>query len=257
MFALSKAVPTSIRGCFQFSTASALSREWKTIEARKTASVELPKVGEYIPKNLHIPSEKPEFPEYKYDESRIFKQSNKGLYGGSFIQFGNQISEKSKIKTRRSWTPNVIKKKLWSEALQRTINIKVTARVLRTITKEGGIDNYLSKDKPARIKELGPTGWKLRFRVLMKKADQENPKTNYVELIEKENGEKIPVYAKVDDKKIIVGKRRLLSALYGLHLENNTDLTFKEFMFQYRDEPVEKIVQYLTDLHFDFASVTV
>lgn len=45
----------------------------------------------------------------------------------------------------------------------------MTAKVLKTISKEGGIDNYLTKEKSARIKELGPTGWKLRYRVLKEK----------------------------------------------------------------------------------------
>lgn len=60
-------------------------------------------------------------------------------------------------------------KGLWSETLNRKISIKMTAKVLKTISKEGGIDNYLTKEKSARIKELGPTGWKLRYRVLKEK----------------------------------------------------------------------------------------
>ena len=40
------------------------------------------------------------------------------------------------------------------------------ARVLRTIDKVGGLDEYLLGDKPARIKELGVEGWRLRWRVM-------------------------------------------------------------------------------------------
>lgn len=39
-------------------------------------------------------------------------------------------------------------------------------RVLRTIDKVGGLDEYLLGDKPMRIKELGPWGWKLRWRIM-------------------------------------------------------------------------------------------
>ncbi|GMM33404.1 mitochondrial 54S ribosomal protein YmL24/YmL14 [Saccharomycopsis crataegensis] len=253
---LAKIFPSTLRGTFQFSTSSVVSREWKTIEARRVAKVELPNLGEKIPAGLYIPKEKPEFPEYKYGESRIFKRSNKGLFGGRFLQFGNQISEKSKHKTRRTWQLNIMKKKFWSEALQRTIRINVATKVLRTITKEGGIDNYLTKDKPARIKELGPSGWKLRFRVLMKRAEAENPKKNYLETVQVGDKE-IPVYFKVEDQKITVGRRKLLKTIYGLELESNTELSFRDFMLKYRDEPVEKLLQQLQSLNYDVAQITV
>lgn len=40
------------------------------------------------------------------------------------------------------------------------------ARVLRTIDKVGGLDEYLLGGKAARIKELGMGGWKLRWRIM-------------------------------------------------------------------------------------------
>lgn len=39
-------------------------------------------------------------------------------------------------------------------------------RVLRTIDKVGGLDEYLLGEKAMRIKELGPWGWKLRWRIM-------------------------------------------------------------------------------------------
>lgn len=39
------------------------------------------------------------------------------------------------------------------------------ARVLRTIDKVGGLDEYLLGGKRARVKELGMGGWALRWRV--------------------------------------------------------------------------------------------
>ena len=46
------------------------------------------------------------------------------------------------------------------------VQVKVQARVLRTIDKVGGLDEYLLGDKPARIKELGLEGWRLRWMVM-------------------------------------------------------------------------------------------
>lgn len=44
--------------------------------------------------------------------------------------------------------------------------MKVQARVLRTIDKCGGLDEYLLGEKAGRIKELGVEGWRLRWLVM-------------------------------------------------------------------------------------------
>ena len=46
------------------------------------------------------------------------------------------------------------------------MKIRITARVLRTVDKCGGLDEYLLGEKAARIKELGMGGWKLRWRIM-------------------------------------------------------------------------------------------
>ena len=89
-----------------------------------------------------------------------------GLYGSTRIQFGNKVSERNEIKTRRKWHPNIRSKRLWSEALTRFVRVKVHSRVLRTIDKVGGLDEYLLGDKAGRVKELGVGGWALRWRIM-------------------------------------------------------------------------------------------
>ncbi|UNI19757.1 hypothetical protein JDV02_005917 [Purpureocillium takamizusanense] len=111
-------------------------------------------------------------PEYPYGERRIYKQSNKGLYGSARIRFGNIVAEKHKNKSRRYWRPNVHVKAFYSPALDARVKTRLTLRVLKTIRREGGIDNYLLKSKPARIKELGPGGWNLRWLVMQTQAVQ-------------------------------------------------------------------------------------
>jgi len=46
------------------------------------------------------------------------------------------------------------------------VKIRITARVLRTVDKVGGLDEYLLGEKTQRIKELGMGGWKLRWRIM-------------------------------------------------------------------------------------------
>lgn len=58
------------------------------------------------------------------------------------------------------------RKRLWSASLQKFVAVKVQARVLRTIDKVGGLDEYLLGNKPARIRELGVEGWRLRWEVM-------------------------------------------------------------------------------------------
>lgn len=113
-------------------------------------------------------------PPYPYKPNYVYKQADTGLYGGVTIQFGNKISKgRNKGKTRRSWKPNVRWKKIHSDALDKDLFLKVTRRALRTIEKSKGLDNYLLSDKPARIKELGLTGWELRWKVMQTPSIQE------------------------------------------------------------------------------------
>ena len=83
------------------------------------------------------------------------------------IRFGNKISKgRNKGKTRRNWKPHVYHKKLHSDALNKTLNIKVTHDAMRSVRKSGGLDKYLLDDRPSRIREMGIFGWQLRWRIM-------------------------------------------------------------------------------------------
>ena len=56
------------------------------------------------------------------------------------------------------------------------------ARVLRTIDKVGGLDEYLLGNKPARIKELGIEGWRLRWEVMRTPKIRDKIKAERVKL---------------------------------------------------------------------------
>lgn len=111
-------------------------------------------------------------PSHPYPARTTYKQSNHGLYGGTHIQYGHNVSEKNEIKTRRFWRPNIQTKRVWSEALGQFVRVRVQARVLRTIDKVGGLDEYLLGSKPQRIKELGLGGWTLRWAIINTDAVQ-------------------------------------------------------------------------------------
>ncbi|GKT51593.1 54S ribosomal protein L24, mitochondrial [Colletotrichum spaethianum] len=112
-------------------------------------------------------------PPYPYGPRLLYKQSNHGLYGTSRIRHGHNVSEKHHQVTPRTWRPNVHRKRLWSESLGAWVRTRLTTRVLRTVRKEGGIDAYVTKNKAARVKELGPGGWKLRWLVMQTPAFRE------------------------------------------------------------------------------------
>ncbi|KAB5583478.1 ribosomal L28 family-domain-containing protein [Coniochaeta sp. 2T2.1] len=108
----------------------------------------------------------PQIPSYPYGDRQVYKQSNTGLYGLARIRFGNIVSPKYEVKTRRKWRVNIHRKRLWSASLKAFVQTRVTTRVMRTIDKVGGLDEYLLGQKPGRVKELGPWGWRLRWRVM-------------------------------------------------------------------------------------------
>ncbi|KAI2602494.1 ribosomal L28 family-domain-containing protein [Hypoxylon sp. NC1633] len=123
------------------------------------------------PSYLTVPADR--VPEYPYGRFRTYKQANQGLFAGSKIRFGNVVAEEYGNKSRTTWLPNRHTKRLWSPSLGAFIRTRLTARVLHTIDHLGGIDEYLLGSKAQRIKELGPAGWALRWKIIQTPAVQE------------------------------------------------------------------------------------
>jgi len=130
-----------------------------------------PPTQRQTPSYLTVPSDK--VPDYPYGRFTTYKQRNQGLFGRSKIRFGNVVAEKYGNKSRTHWLPNRHTKRLWSPSLQAFIRTRLTASVLHTIDKLGGIDEYLLGGKAKRIKELGPAGWALRWKVMQTPAVRE------------------------------------------------------------------------------------
>ena len=84
-------------------------------------------------------------------------RAKRGLYHGKTVRFGNNVSEDGGNKTRRKWSPNAKRKRLYSEVLDRMVSVQVTAHALRCIDKAGGLDNYVlntSAEKMASLKGM-------------------------------------------------------------------------------------------------------
>lgn len=68
--------------------------------------------------------------------ARKCKLTGKGPMSGNNVPF-------SQKKTKRRFLPNIQKKKVYIPELDRTVQIKMTARAMRTMDKKGGLLNYL------------------------------------------------------------------------------------------------------------------
>ncbi|CAI5756593.1 unnamed protein product [Candida verbasci] len=207
-------------------------------------------IGQEHPKGVKVPKSIPEFPSYKY-ETRFFKRQNFGLYGG-LQRKRSKSSSKFLTKNLRAHLPNIQKASLWSEILNKKIKTRVSTRVLRTLTKEGGLDQYLLKDKSARIKTMGLYGWKLRYK-LLKKLEQDE--RGYFQF---ENKLKPIQHITKDGRKFISSKEELLPLLYN-EIQNDSYYPIKQSQMerQYSWLSYDEIVNKLDDCNVDLTRFTV
>ena len=63
---------------------------------------------------------------------------------GKNVMSGNSVSH-AKNRTRRKFLPNLQNVKLFSKSLDKFINMKICVRSLKTVEKNGGLDDYLKK----------------------------------------------------------------------------------------------------------------
>ena len=95
-------------------------------------------------------------------------RSRRGLYDGKDIRTGNNVSFSMRA-TKRTFKPNVFKKKVYSEILDEMVRFHLTTAALRSIDKVGGLDNYLLTSKHVNSGE----GKETKERILNKLAFEE------------------------------------------------------------------------------------
>ena len=71
---------------------------------------------------------------------------------GKETQFGHNVSH-SKRATNRRFVPNIQKVSLQSEALGRSVTLRVSVRALRTVVRKGGLDQFLFSTDDAKLPE--------------------------------------------------------------------------------------------------------
>jgi len=69
---------------------------------------------------------------------------------GKGVQVGNNVSH-AKNRNRRRFLPNVHGVSLLSEALGRTVRLKISRQAQRSVDHNGGLDNFLLKTKDDRL----------------------------------------------------------------------------------------------------------
>ena len=88
---------------------------------------------------------------------------------GKGVLTGNNVSHANN-KTKRRFLPNLKVVTLMSDALERSVRLRISTNALRTVEHRGGLDAFLAK---AREDELSPRAQQLRKDVLAKLADAE------------------------------------------------------------------------------------
>ncbi|SLN32509.1 50S ribosomal protein L28 [Oceanibacterium hippocampi] len=71
---------------------------------------------------------------------------------GKGVMTGNNVSHANN-RSRRRFLPNVRRMKLNSDILGRMISLKVSARALRSVEHNGGLDQFLLKAKNEQLSD--------------------------------------------------------------------------------------------------------
>ena len=71
---------------------------------------------------------------------------------GKGVQSGNLVSH-SNHKTRARFLPNLVNVTLASDALARSVRLRVSAAALRSVEHRGGLDAFLAKAKEEELSQ--------------------------------------------------------------------------------------------------------
>ena len=78
------------------------------------------------------------------------------------LPLSGQLRSHAENKTKRKFRPNLVNVTLMSEALQKSVKLRVSASALKTVEHRGGLDAFLKK---ARNEELSDQCLKLKREI--------------------------------------------------------------------------------------------
>jgi large subunit ribosomal protein L28 len=85
---------------------------------------------------------------------------------GKTRQIGHKVSHSNR-KTKRRFLPNLLNVTLLSDALGRSVRLRISANALKSVDHRGGLDGFLLKAKDV---ELSPRALELKRQVVKKRA---------------------------------------------------------------------------------------
>ena len=85
---------------------------------------------------------------------------------GKTRQIGHKVSH-SNIKTKRRFLPNLLNVTLQSDALGRSVRMRISANALKSVDHRGGLDAFLLAAKDG---ELSPRALELKRQIVKKRA---------------------------------------------------------------------------------------
>jgi large subunit ribosomal protein L28 len=96
----------------------------------------------------------------------VFAMSRRCELTGKSAQVGHKVSH-SNIKTKRRFLPNLLNVTLMSDALGRSLRLRISANALKSVDRRGGLDAFLLK---ARNEELSARVLDIKRQVQKKLA---------------------------------------------------------------------------------------
>ena len=69
------------------------------------------------------------------------------------LPLAGQLRSHAENKTKRVFRPNLINVTLMSDALRRSVRLRICANALRTVEHRGGLDAFLMKAKPVELSD--------------------------------------------------------------------------------------------------------